>query len=231
MRVFRKQSGFTLIELLVVMAIIALLGAILVPSLRSARLSAQQAQCASNLRQLGAALLLYASTNNNKLPETSHTAAVGQSWIYTLDEYLGNSDEVRICPVDPKGDERLAAGGTSYILNSFLFVPRLDPFGQPMGRPSNNLSQIDNPSDTPMAFIISDTQGVGDANDHTHSYSWNSWSAVTSDIAPARFNLGGGSSNLSGSSNYLYADGHVARHDAVDMKARIDAGVNFAEPR
>ncbi|NBB78650.1 MAG: prepilin-type N-terminal cleavage/methylation domain-containing protein, partial [Verrucomicrobia bacterium] len=136
MRILRKQSGFTLIELLVVIATIALLGAILVPSLRSARLSAQQAQCASNLRQLGAALLLYASTNNNQLPETSHTAAVGQSWIYTLDEYLGNSDEVRICPVDPKGDERLAAGGTSYILNSFLFVPRLDPFGQPMGRPS-----------------------------------------------------------------------------------------------
>ena len=231
MKIQRKQTGFTLLELLVVIAVIALLAAILVPAVQSVRLSAQQAKCASNMRQLGAALLLYAATHNNKLPETSHTAAVGRSWVYTLDDYLGNSDEVRICPVDPQGEQRLAAGGTSYILNDFLFVPRLDPSGQPMGDPTNNLSQIQSPSETPMAFIIADSQGVGDANDHTHSYGWDSWSAVTSDIAPGRFSRGDASDDLSGSSNYLYADGHVAQHDAVDIKARIDAGDNFAEPR
>ncbi|MGB0743370.1 MAG: type II secretion system protein [Opitutales bacterium] len=226
----RGQFGFTLLELLVVIAVIGILVSITVPTVQSVRLSAQQAQCASNMRQLGAALLLYAATNNNKLPETSHTAAVGQSWVYTLEEYLGGSDEVRICPADPNGEERLAAGGTSYILNSFLFVPQRDPFGRTIGGPTNNLSHIQSPAKTPMAFIISDSQGVGAGNDHTHSNRWDSWSAVASDIAPGRFG-GGASDSLSGSSNYLYADGHVESHEASDIKQRIESGENIAEPR
>ena len=227
----QKIHGFTLLELLTVVAIIAVLCSILVPALQGVRKSAQQARCASNMRQIGCALLLYAAANDNKLPETSHTAAFGQSWIYTLSDYLGDCDEVRICPADPKGDSRFDAGGTSYILNSFLFVPQIDPFGQPMGGPSNNLVLIESPAETPMAFIISDSQGVGDANDHTHSNRWGSWSAVVRDISPGRF--GGGNSPMQalGSSNYLFADGHVEQIDAAFMKARIDSGNNFAKPK
>ena len=225
----QKIQGFTLLELLTVVAIIAVLCSILIPALHGVRFSAQQASCASNMRQIGSALLLYAAANDNKLPETSHTAAFGQSWIYTLSEYLGDCDEVRICPADPKGDGRFDAGGTSYILNSFLFVPQIGPFGQPMGEPTNNLLLIENPTETPMAFIIADSQGIGDANDHTHSSRWSSWSAVVRDISPGRFGGGNSPMRALGSSNYLFADGHVEQLDAAIMKARIDSGDNFAK--
>ncbi|MEM0966975.1 MAG: type II secretion system protein [Verrucomicrobiota bacterium] len=226
----QKLSGFSLVELLVTITVVGLLAAITVPAVQGIRLSAQQAECASNMRQIGSALLLYAASNDHKLPETSHTAAAGRTWIYTIADYLGNSDEVRICPVDPKGEERLAAGGTSYILNSFLFVPQYDPFGRPIGGASNNISLIENPARTMMAFVISDSQGVGDANDHTHSQGWTSWSAVTRDISPNRFALGRSSNSTSGSSNYLYADGHVEKHEATSLKERIERGENFAAP-
>ena len=226
----QKTKGFTQLELLIVVAIIAVLCSMIIPVLGGVRESVQQARCASNMRQIGCALLLYAATNDNKLPETSHTAAVGQSWIYPLSDYLGDCDEVRICPADPKGDSRFDAGGTSYILNSFLFVPQIDPFGQPMGGPSNNLALIESPAETPMAFIIADSQGVGDANDHTHSNRWSSWSAVVRDISPGRFGGGNSPMRALGSSNYLFADGHVEQVDATFMKARIDSGNNFAKP-
>ena len=60
-------AAFTLIELLVVIAVIALLLAILIPVLRSARERAQRVVCMSNLRQLTLAWVLYAEDNDGKL--------------------------------------------------------------------------------------------------------------------------------------------------------------------
>ncbi len=61
------RKGFTLIELLVVIAVIAMLIALLVPVLRSAREQAQRAVCLSNLRQLTLAWVAYADDNDGKL--------------------------------------------------------------------------------------------------------------------------------------------------------------------
>jgi prepilin-type N-terminal cleavage/methylation domain-containing protein/prepilin-type processing-associated H-X9-DG protein len=61
------RKGFTLIELLVVIAVIALLMALLVPVLRSAREQGQRAVCLSNLRQFTLAWVAYADENDDKI--------------------------------------------------------------------------------------------------------------------------------------------------------------------
>ena len=64
-----KSKGFTLIELLVVIAIIALLMAILVPVLRSARNQARAVVCQANLKQWGSILTIYTEDNQGRFPD------------------------------------------------------------------------------------------------------------------------------------------------------------------
>lgn len=74
-RLFKGSArGFTLIELLVVVAIMVLLMAVLIPSLQKARRQAARVACASQLKQVGLGLLIYAQENGGWFPRTYYAA-------------------------------------------------------------------------------------------------------------------------------------------------------------
>src|SRR5262245_54942894 len=76
MKLSSRRRGFTLVELLVVIGIIALLISILLPSLNRARETANRVKCASNLRQIGQAILIYSNDSKGPYPRTNFSSGV-----------------------------------------------------------------------------------------------------------------------------------------------------------
>lgn len=204
-----RRQGFTLIELLTVIAIIGVLAAIIVPVVGSVRASAHRSACASNLRQIMGATLLYMGENKNNLPQVLGPTSLGtdRRWAVQIQRYVSN---VSAQTNDPRtifrcnSDTIERTGGNagpgsvcSYGLNILVHVN---------GDAGNSTPKSYSKIVAPSRIIL-----FGDV--------WNADNTVAHSLS-----LGSGGSFLKDyhqdkGSNYAFADGHVAFMTVAAVKA------------
>jgi prepilin-type processing-associated H-X9-DG protein len=224
-RIRGSSGGFSLVELLVGVVICGLLVGLAVPAVQGALVRGRQSVCSSNLRQIGQGITLYAQEQNGALPST--TCLGGESWIVSLQPYLGeNFDRVRICPVDPKRNERLKYKGTSYLINDQVDVA-YNSKGVAVPGSLSSLLRMDQGSKRILLFIAADTKSTGPTEDHVHSFSLGRWTSLLSEIKPDAY-AGSGRDRTRGSANYLFADTHVQSISASEIKRIVDGKTNIA---
>lgn len=93
------RRGFTIVELIVCLGVIAVLCGILLPSLRATREAAHRMSCASNQRQVGAALSVYVMANDDALPPSN---ALRPGTIRPWELMAARHGPASLEPVDPE---------------------------------------------------------------------------------------------------------------------------------
>jgi len=109
MTIKTTRKAFTLIELLVVISSIAVLAALLLPALKTAKDRSKNVICVNNERQMGAALNSFLADNDDWYPYVSPTAANGKAsrlWHWQLGSYVGGTNSIKAaqlfyCPANP----------------------------------------------------------------------------------------------------------------------------------
>lgn len=182
------RPGFTLVELLVVVAIAGILAGLLLPVLAQARDRARQSACASNLRQLGGAVTLYAQDYDEHFPQTHPTATpwsfpddeitLTAPWRALLEPYVRSGGLFR-CPTDAGVPDWHP---TSYAPNGYT------AYGAA-------LAEVAAPAETIYGVELADAALVEDLSP------WDGPALIREGVLAARRHAGG--------SNYLYVDGHV----------------------
>lgn len=121
----RRPTGFSLTELLIVIAVLAVLAALLLPVLSSARRRAQDTTCIANLQQLGHAITMYVSDYDGAYPLTAegiiYNNSVGDGvriWSDMLTPYLKGS--LLACPACDWENGPGTSYRTGYIINGRL---------------------------------------------------------------------------------------------------------------
>ena len=212
------RPAFTLIELLVVIAIIALLIALLLPAIKEAREHGRRISCASQIRQIGIATMMYAKDWRDEFPMNQYgTFGPGRA-IY---EYLSGHDPIFICPSDIHHTDP-TAWWYNHANSAGWQGPGRGRFADP--RMSYNYAkrlfgeEWSGPETIPRTASIS----IDDVASPNLCYMWTDatfdWSGI--DFHDMPYDIFGGygwESVHSGLDNFCFVDGHVEPIDTIDM--------------
>lgn len=245
-----SAGGFTLIELLVVIAIIAILAALLLPSLSRSKEQGQRVACINNIRQLQITWIMYADDNAGRLTpnnwvyyaQTETQMTNGVSWAPGVTRYdasisnlekgllwpYNKSPGIYHCPADkstietPQGVKLPQLRTRSYNMNGHINCDENDAWY----RPEPNLkrfSDIVNPSPSrQFVFIEPNPKTVLDG--HFGVFCLNDWYGYADwwlDVPATRHNQGAVLS---------FADGHAERWAWKAPKNFTKSAVKTASP-
>lgn len=204
---YHPARGFTLIELLVVISIIAILLAIIMPSLKAVKDQAKKVICFSNMRQTGIALQLYLMDSDDHLPPSScNITDPDQFWLKVLSDYT-NEQILFHCPADTGKNfvdwNSSLSDQTDKRYSSFALNALLDPVNVRYTGTTNKYNKVSNVHDPKFCIWISEAPNT-DAflqADHIHPELWGG--------APDYAKTFVAYDRHRGKSNYLFADGHA----------------------
>ena len=218
-----SERGFTLLELLVVIAIIAILAALLLPSLAGAKQAGRRAVCLSNLRQVGLAIHAYAQDYDGSIPygpkappftspasfypstgtPTSLLSLQGGAPVgvgLLLKQYLAEQPKVLFCPAADQpldADTELARVGTTQAQGSYYY------------RHGSNTQLFDNPASTnPPPCLRLDNLGNNRNGRPVRALALDSQFLCPPDLEA--FNVKPRTHHQQRSVAVLFSDGHVA---------------------